>query len=198
MSGSVSQEIFCYLQCVSVWDFNIVTALVFAGVGYATMTIVFFLDIYYCIIIAWTIFYLIATFVRLPGLPWQTCGTLHVWFVCTSKRWAVHRLLEHRHRIACSFEAWQYVRLQLCRYGPTGRTIPSLRHPTKCLKDSYSENYFWTAKCQMASFVTHDEDYEYRTSHNLHRLHYRPWAISKNEIQNLPSQNPPLVTLCRG
>ncbi|GFG35869.1 hypothetical protein Cfor_08730, partial [Coptotermes formosanus] len=43
------------------------------GVGYATMTIVFFLDIYYCIIIAWTIFYLIATFVRLPGLPWQTC-----------------------------------------------------------------------------------------------------------------------------
>jgi len=49
---------------------------VFAGVGYATMTIVFFLDIYYCIIIAWTIFYLIATFVRLPGLPWQTCGTL--------------------------------------------------------------------------------------------------------------------------
>ncbi|KDR11741.1 sodium- and chloride-dependent GABA transporter 2-like isoform X3 [Zootermopsis nevadensis] len=43
------------------------------GVGYATMTIVFFLDIYYCIIIAWTIFYLIATFVRLPGLPWKTC-----------------------------------------------------------------------------------------------------------------------------
>jgi len=47
------------------------------------MTIVFFLDIYYCIIIAWTIFYLIATFVRLPGLPWQTCGTLGtlIWFV---------------------------------------------------------------------------------------------------------------------
>ncbi|KAJ9592234.1 hypothetical protein L9F63_001235, partial [Diploptera punctata] len=43
------------------------------GVGYATMTIVFFLDIYYCIIIAWTIFYLIATFVRLPGLPWENC-----------------------------------------------------------------------------------------------------------------------------
>ncbi|XP_063238578.1 sodium- and chloride-dependent GABA transporter 2-like [Bacillus rossius redtenbacheri] len=43
------------------------------GVGYATMTIVFFLDIYYCIIIAWTIFYLIATFVVLPDLPWQDC-----------------------------------------------------------------------------------------------------------------------------
>lgn len=44
------------------------------GVGYATMTIVFFLDIYYCIIIAWTVFYLIASFTALPGLPWQDCG----------------------------------------------------------------------------------------------------------------------------
>ena len=44
------------------------------GVGYATMTIVFFLDIYYCIIIAWTLFYLIASFTALPGLPWGSCG----------------------------------------------------------------------------------------------------------------------------
>ncbi|XP_043281772.1 sodium- and chloride-dependent GABA transporter 1-like [Venturia canescens] len=44
------------------------------GVGYATMTIVFFLDVYYCIIIAWTLFYLIATFTRLPELPWSNCG----------------------------------------------------------------------------------------------------------------------------
>ena len=44
------------------------------GVGYATMTIVFFLDIYYCIIIAWTLFYLIATFTALPDLPWGSCG----------------------------------------------------------------------------------------------------------------------------
>ncbi|XP_067009131.2 sodium- and chloride-dependent GABA transporter 1 [Anabrus simplex] len=43
------------------------------GVGYATMTIVFFLDIYYCIIISWTIFYLISTFVRIPNLPWEDC-----------------------------------------------------------------------------------------------------------------------------
>ena len=46
------------------------------GVGYATMTIVFFLDIYYCIIIAWTLFYLIASFTALPGLPWGSCGKL--------------------------------------------------------------------------------------------------------------------------
>ncbi|KAG8036029.1 hypothetical protein G9C98_004608 [Cotesia typhae] len=44
------------------------------GVGYATMTIVFFLDVYYCIIIAWTLFYLISTFARLTKLPWSSCG----------------------------------------------------------------------------------------------------------------------------
>ncbi|XP_012227579.1 sodium- and chloride-dependent GABA transporter 1-like [Linepithema humile] len=43
------------------------------GVGYATMTIVFFLDVYYCIIIAWTLFYLISTFVNLPNVPWSGC-----------------------------------------------------------------------------------------------------------------------------
>ncbi|EFX67299.1 hypothetical protein DAPPUDRAFT_302045 [Daphnia pulex] len=43
------------------------------GVGYATMTVVFLIDIYYSIIIAWTLFYLIASFTALPGLPWQSC-----------------------------------------------------------------------------------------------------------------------------
>ncbi|XP_014606088.1 PREDICTED: sodium- and chloride-dependent GABA transporter 1-like isoform X1 [Polistes canadensis] len=47
------------------------------GVGYATMTIVFFLDIYYCIIISWTLFYLISTIINLPGVPWSSCG--HWW-----------------------------------------------------------------------------------------------------------------------
>lgn len=44
------------------------------GVGIATMFLVFFLDIYYCVIIAWTVFYLIASFTALPDLPWNTCG----------------------------------------------------------------------------------------------------------------------------
>ena len=44
------------------------------GVGYATMTIVFWLDIYYCIIIAWTLYYLIATLTSVPELPWRHCG----------------------------------------------------------------------------------------------------------------------------
>ena len=47
-----------------------------AGVGYATMTLVFFLDIYYCIIIAWTLYYLLTSFIALPNLPWSGCGEL--------------------------------------------------------------------------------------------------------------------------
>ncbi|XP_059482316.1 sodium- and chloride-dependent GABA transporter 1-like isoform X2 [Neocloeon triangulifer] len=47
---------------------------ILGGAGYATMTIVFLLDVYYCIIIAWTLFYLINTFTMLPDLPWQHCG----------------------------------------------------------------------------------------------------------------------------
>merc|ERR1719244_2546069 len=43
------------------------------GVGVATMTVVFYLDIYYCVIIAWTFFYLFAGFSSLPDLPWDTC-----------------------------------------------------------------------------------------------------------------------------
>lgn len=43
------------------------------GVGVATMIVVFYLDIYYCVIIAWTFFYLIAGFTALPELPWDTC-----------------------------------------------------------------------------------------------------------------------------
>lgn len=43
------------------------------GVGFATMTIVFLLDVYYCIIIAWTLFYIISTFAAMPQLPWRGC-----------------------------------------------------------------------------------------------------------------------------
>ena len=38
------------------------------------MVVVFFLDIYYCVIIAWTLFYFIASFTAIPNLPWDTCG----------------------------------------------------------------------------------------------------------------------------
>ncbi len=53
---------------------NVPCLFTFSGVGIATMVLVFFLDIYYCVIIAWTFFYLIATFTAIPDLPWDTCS----------------------------------------------------------------------------------------------------------------------------
>ena len=50
------------------------------GVGVSTMMLVFFLDIYYCVIIAWTLFYLISSFTAIPDLPWDTCGELELSF----------------------------------------------------------------------------------------------------------------------
>uniref|UniRef100_A0A6P7FST3 Transporter n=1 Tax=Diabrotica virgifera virgifera TaxID=50390 RepID=A0A6P7FST3_DIAVI len=44
------------------------------GVGYASMTIVFFLDVYYCVIIAWTLFYIFSSFSS--TLPWSECEML--------------------------------------------------------------------------------------------------------------------------
>lgn len=44
------------------------------GVGVATMMVVGYLDIYYCVIIAWTFFYLFAGFTAIPNVPWDTCG----------------------------------------------------------------------------------------------------------------------------
>ncbi|XP_045474290.1 sodium- and chloride-dependent GABA transporter 1-like isoform X1 [Harmonia axyridis] len=45
----------------------------FKGVGYASMTLVFLLDVYYCVINAWTLFYLISIISYLPDLPWSNC-----------------------------------------------------------------------------------------------------------------------------
>lgn len=46
------------------------------GTGYATMTIVFLLDIYYCVIVAWTFFYLASCFTSFPTLPWENCSKI--------------------------------------------------------------------------------------------------------------------------
>ncbi len=45
------------------------------------MTIVFLLDVYYCIIVSWTLFYLFNCFVSLPSLPWEGCGKYQHFFV---------------------------------------------------------------------------------------------------------------------
>ena len=44
------------------------------GTGMATMVLVSLLNIYYCVIVGWAIFYLIVSLATLPHLPWDTCG----------------------------------------------------------------------------------------------------------------------------
>ena len=48
----------------------------FIGVGIATMVMVLYYNIYYCIIVAWSLYYFIASFVSIPDVPWNTCGKI--------------------------------------------------------------------------------------------------------------------------
>ena len=44
------------------------------GVGYSALTMVFLENVYYIIIVAWTLYYIINTFFSLgSGLPWSDC-----------------------------------------------------------------------------------------------------------------------------
>lgn len=43
------------------------------GVGIATMVMVTYYNIYYCVIVAWSLYYFVASFVAIPDLPWNTC-----------------------------------------------------------------------------------------------------------------------------
>ena len=44
------------------------------GVGYSALVMVFLENVYYIIVIAWTIFYLFQTFMDMPSLPWSDCS----------------------------------------------------------------------------------------------------------------------------
>ena len=46
---------------------------VFPGIGAAMLVVSCILAIYYNMIIAWAIYYLIASFTAIPSLPWQNC-----------------------------------------------------------------------------------------------------------------------------
>ena len=50
--------------------------ILFIGVGIATMVMVLYYNIYYCIIVSWSLYYFIASFVSIPDVPWNTCGNL--------------------------------------------------------------------------------------------------------------------------
>lgn len=44
------------------------------GVGIATMVMVTYYNIYYCVIVSWSLYYFIASFVSIPDVPWNTCN----------------------------------------------------------------------------------------------------------------------------
>ena len=46
---------------------------VFKGVGYSAIMMVFLENVYYIIVVTWTLFYLFQTFFDLPSLPWSSC-----------------------------------------------------------------------------------------------------------------------------
>ena len=48
---------------------------IFKGVGYAALMMVFLENVYYIIIVAWTLFYIMNTVYNIgSGLPWSDCG----------------------------------------------------------------------------------------------------------------------------
>jgi len=46
---------------------------ILGGTGPATMVLVCLLNVYYCVIVGWAIFYLIVSLATIPDLPWDTC-----------------------------------------------------------------------------------------------------------------------------
>jgi len=47
---------------------------IFKGVGYSAIMMVFLENVYYIIVVTWTLFYLFQTFTDLPSLPWSDCS----------------------------------------------------------------------------------------------------------------------------
>ncbi|XP_024085756.1 sodium- and chloride-dependent GABA transporter 1-like isoform X2 [Cimex lectularius] len=79
----------------------------FSGVGSATMTLVFFLNVYYCIIISWTLFYLISTFYYFPDLPWQFCDNYWNTINCYSP-YSVGKISKVNATISSVEEFWKF------------------------------------------------------------------------------------------
>ncbi|XP_070553426.1 sodium-dependent proline transporter-like [Ptychodera flava] len=61
---------FASLGCVGIWK----CSPIFSGLGYGMVIVTGLVCVYYNVIIAWTILYLIASFTKIPGVPWDGCG----------------------------------------------------------------------------------------------------------------------------
>ena len=47
---------------------------IFKGVGYSAIMMVFLENVYYIIVVTWTLFYLFNSFIDFPNLPWSDCS----------------------------------------------------------------------------------------------------------------------------
>ena len=47
---------------------------IFKGVGYSAIMMVFLENVYYIIVVTWTLFYLFNSFIDFPELPWSDCS----------------------------------------------------------------------------------------------------------------------------
>lgn len=60
-----------YLSTGGIGIWNMIP--IFKGIGYASMTMIGLCNIYYIVLIAWTLFYLVSSFTT-GTLPWEECG----------------------------------------------------------------------------------------------------------------------------
>ncbi len=74
----------------------VVIVLVLSGVGIATMVMVTYYNVYYCIVVCWALYYLIASFSAIPDLPWNTCGKTMVVMLNSVLTFRIgRRMVEH-------------------------------------------------------------------------------------------------------
>jgi hypothetical protein len=59
----------------------------FKGIGWASLVIVFWLNVYYIVILAWNLFYLVQSFSSV--LPWTTCGNTWNTACCSETNFTV-------------------------------------------------------------------------------------------------------------
>lgn len=93
----------------------------FKGIGWASLVIVFWLNVYYIVILAWNIFYLFQSFSAV--LPWSTCGNEWNTDCCTNNRTDGELVKPENCTAKADYpeqEYWKFSRLFLCTCQHTG------------------------------------------------------------------------------
>lgn len=79
------------------------------GVGIAGMVMLTYLNAYYCVIVSWSLYYFIASFVAIPDVPWNTCNntwnTKDCWMPSRDENGSMSTP-PHNHTVASVQEFW--------------------------------------------------------------------------------------------